>query len=90
MTLQEKMEELWDKYSEHIDDNSDSFQMVAGNSVIKRNDFFKLLNEFLPLIKAEKSKPFRAEIDTSLFKKVSDMTVLDLQVLLEGIQFRVK
>jgi len=34
-------EEMWDEYSQYIDDDSDSFQRVAGTSVITKKDFEK-------------------------------------------------
>lgn len=39
-------EEIWDEYSQYIDDNSDSFQNVAGTSVITRNDFLKAMEAY--------------------------------------------
>jgi hypothetical protein len=35
------IEELWDKYSEYIDDDIDSLQRIAGQSVVTRNSFIK-------------------------------------------------
>lgn len=39
-------EEIWDSHSEYIEDDSSSFQMVAGTSVIHRGSFFRALNEY--------------------------------------------
>jgi len=36
-------DELWDEYSEYIDDDLDSLQMVAGRSVIKKESFEKMI-----------------------------------------------
>ncbi len=38
-------EDLWDKYSQHVDDTLDSFQAVAGQSLITRADFMKAVSE---------------------------------------------
>jgi hypothetical protein len=40
-------EELWDKYSVHVDTDVDSFQSVAGQSLLNRSDFLKLISELL-------------------------------------------
>jgi len=44
---EERAEELFDKYSEHIEDNIDSFSMVAGSSVVTREQFKKCVIEIL-------------------------------------------
>lgn len=36
-------DELWDKYSERIDDDIDSLQIFAGKDVITKQSFFKML-----------------------------------------------
>lgn len=41
----ELAEELFDKYSEHIDDNMFSLEAVAGTSVVKQSDFNKAVFE---------------------------------------------
>lgn len=38
-------EELWDKHSEHIDDNVSSLERVAGTSVLNKWDYNKLIQE---------------------------------------------
>lgn len=40
-------EELWDKYSYHVDDDIDSLQMVAGSSVLRETGYKKLITELL-------------------------------------------
>jgi len=46
MKVEEIAEQLWDKYSEHIDDNLFSLDSVAGTSVItSRRLFLKAVNE---------------------------------------------
>jgi hypothetical protein len=44
-TLLPLAEELWDKYSVHLDTDVDSFQSVAGQSLLTRSDFLKLIEE---------------------------------------------
>lgn len=44
---QEIAEELWDKYSEHIDDDISSLETVAGSSVIKRQQFIDSINDVI-------------------------------------------
>lgn len=44
---EEKAEELWDQYATYIDDNSDSFQQVAGSSVITRKYFLEAFKKFV-------------------------------------------
>lgn len=47
-------EELWDKYSEYIDDNSSSFERVAGTSVIAtQTEFKKAINEAISQMQPE-------------------------------------
>lgn len=47
-------EELWDKYSEYIDDNSSSFERVAGTSVIAtRSEFKKAVAEAISQMQPE-------------------------------------
>jgi hypothetical protein len=43
--LIEISEELWDKHSEHIDDDLSSLEQVAGSSVLSRRDYDKLILE---------------------------------------------
>lgn len=38
-------DELWDNYSEHVDDDIHSFQSVAGTTVMLKNQFLKMFNE---------------------------------------------
>jgi hypothetical protein len=49
--LREKMEELWDKYSEHIDDDIDSLQTIAGSTVLTESNFKKLISELTSIQK---------------------------------------
>lgn len=37
-------DELWDEYSEHIDDDIDSLSIVAGSAVMTRESFKKLMD----------------------------------------------
>lgn len=43
--IQERSEELWDKYSEHIGEDIDSLQYFAGRIVITESNFRKLIEE---------------------------------------------
>jgi len=43
----ERAEELWDKYSQHIDDDLYSLQTVAGSFILTRSDYIKLITELL-------------------------------------------
>lgn len=38
-------DELWDYYSEHIDDDIGSLQMVAGTTVMLKDQFMKMFSE---------------------------------------------
>ncbi len=42
-----KAEELWDEFSEHIDDDIDSLSFYAGTSVIRKIDFMKAIVKML-------------------------------------------
>jgi len=42
----EKSEELFDKFSEHIDDDIDSLANVAGTVILTRRQYEKLIYEF--------------------------------------------
>lgn len=42
-------EELFDKYSQYVDDNLDALQGIAGANVVRRSDFIKAIKEFYQL-----------------------------------------
>ena len=45
--LKEKSEELFDVYSEYIDDSSEGLQKVGGTSVLSKRDFDRLIKELI-------------------------------------------
>lgn len=38
-------DELWDEFSEHIDDDIFSLETVAGSTVMRKNDFYKMMEK---------------------------------------------
>jgi len=50
-------DEMWDDYSEHIDENIDALQTVAGTTVMRRSQFMKLFEKLkgcnVPVVASE-------------------------------------
>lgn len=45
--LIEKFDALWDEFSTHVGTDLDSFESIAGQSVVTKKDFDRLVFEFL-------------------------------------------
>lgn len=69
--LIELSEELWDKYSEHIDDNIYSLEQVAGSVIMKRHEFDKLFAELKDL---QNAAPAIEGADKSQMERLIDLT----------------